>query len=671
MSDLSSDQSAAASARSAHAPESAPAPSLAESVPGTSAEAALPEARAARAWASAAAGSVAALLVLDLATRLMLGSMESPERWAPKDWGVYGLGLAWSLASWLMMPLVLAPVLSRWPRRIVGGLLSLWLAVVLFATVAFRFITEQSPSWQALRFLVDKPGYALELGRQFLGLVPALLAVGAVAALYVLGRTVLGRAPHVLEKRRYRALAATAYAGLTALLCVAPGMQSPLPIDALGMTSFGSFGVATISGERHLVTPVRAPLPAPREKNPPSVLFLFHESLSADAVFAGLDYKGRFDVRETAPFTGALANRESEGFFVLPQARANATATESSVPSVLSGVDLGGPTDAYGTAQSIWSLGKATAAQTFLFSSCSYNWSHFDEFFIDKNVDYARTGLELGPKIVNDSGIDDRLMVTPALEHVKKLVSEKKRFVGVLHFDATHVPGYYGPGSENIKASEAVRYPKAVRYVDDLNKEIVETVLASSAKDSVVIIATSDHGEQVPPKREPHRLGNYYEPTVRVPVWLYVPPKLLEKHPEYRAALLAWKSQNAQNMDILPTVRDFLTLPKSAELELPGRSWLEAPPALNQMSGQSTTSFRAWNNEGFFFVRDKLKVIVSSEFEKPEIYDLARDVDEQRDLWGDEAVRSKVEPWARELVQSGEERRVLCERLGETRCPYL
>ncbi len=666
MSDSTLDTTTTTSSALENAPES-----LAASVPGTSPASVALAPRPRLSWVRIVAFSVAGLMAIDAATRLMLRSMESPLHWAPKDWGVYGLGVLWSLLSWFLMPMVVLPLMKRWPRRVIAGALAAWLGIVLLATVGFRFITEQSPSWQALRFFVDKPGYAFELGKQFLGILPVLVALLTMAGLYLMGRVVLGQAPAVIEKKRYRIGAVVLYTGLTVMLCVTPGMQSPLPIDALGMTSFGSFGVASISGERHLVTPVRAPLPPPKETNPPSVLLLLHESLSADLAFAGLDYKGRFDVTQTGPFVHTLPSREAEGFFVLPQARSNATATESSVPSVLSGVDLGGATDAYGTAQSIWSLGKATQAETFLFSSCSYNWSHFDEFFVDKNIDYVKTGLDLGPKIVNDSGVDDRLMVDPAIAHVKELAASKKRFVGIIHFDATHLPGYWGPGTENIKAEPDVRYPKAARYVDEMNRDIVNAVISSEARDSTIIIATSDHGEQIPPKREPNRLGNYYERTVRIPVWIYIPPKVLAKHPEYGDMLRAWKTQNAQNMDVLPTIRDFLTLPKTAELTFPGRSWLEKPPALNQVAGQSTTSFRQWNNEGFYVVRDRIKIIVSSEQRKPEIYDLSSDFDEQHDLWDKPEMRKMVEPWLRELVKNGEERRTLCERLGETRCPYL
>ncbi len=623
-------------------------------------------------WSRIAGIGVGTLLLLDVASRLMLNSMESPLRWAPKDWAVYGLGLAWSVSTWFAMPIVLRPLLTAtWRKRLVAGVSALWLAIVLLATFAFRIFTEQSPSWQALRFLVDKPDHAYELGRQWLGWLPLVATLATIVGLYFVGTTLLEGAPQRPRKKRWRALIVVVYATLTVMLCLVPGMQSPLPIEALGMTSFGSFGVATFYGERHLVTPVRPPLPPARETDPPSILLLFHESLSADAVFPGLDYKGRFDVRKTSPFTSTLLGRESEGFFVLTRARANATATESSVPTVLSGVDLGGATDAYGTAQSIWSLGKATKASTFLFSSCSYNWSHFDEFFIDKNVDYHRTGLELGPRIVNDSGVDDRLMVDASLTYLRRLIADKKRFVGVLHFDATHLPGYWGPGTDKIKAPHDERYPKAAAYVDKMNEDLVGEILSSSARDNTIIIATSDHGEQIPPMREPNRLGNYYEPTVRIPVWLYVPPKLLEKHPEYRAQLLAWKERNAQNMDVLPTVRDFLTFPREASLDLPGHSWVAPPPAVDQMAGQSTTSFRAWNNEGFFVVRERLKIIVSSETEKPEIYDLSKDPEEKHDLWGNDAVRTSVEPWVRELVRTGQERRILCKRLGETRCPYM
>jgi hypothetical protein len=629
-----------------------------------------PKTRRAILWSRIAGAGLVLLFVVDVVSRSMLGSMESPERWATKDWGVYALGLGWSAASWFLLPSLLRP-LSRgtWSRRALAGIGALWLATVLIATLGFRAFTEQSPSWQALRFLVDKPGHAFELGRQWLGWLPLLASLLTLVAFYQVASALLAQAPELPLRKRWRAAIVAAYAGLTFMLCVVPGMQSPLPIEALGMTSFGSFAVAELADQRRLVTPVRPQVPPAVSPDPPSVLLLLHESLSADAVFP-VDFKGRFDVAETSPFISQFVNRRDEGFFVLRRARTNATATEVSVPSVLSGIDPGGPTDAYGTAHSIWSLGKAAGASTFLFSACSYNWSHFDEFFIDKNVDYHRSGRELGPKIVNDVGIDDRLMADAAIAHLRGLIAEKKRFVGVIHFNATHLPAYWGPGAEEASIPVQERYARATRYLDDMTKDIVTTILSSSARDTTVILATSDHGEQFPPRRKPDRLGNYYDHIARIPVWLYVPPKLFENHPEYRDALVSWETKNAQNLDVLPTVRDFLTIPKEP-LGLPGRSWLAAPPPLDQVTGQSTTSFRAWNNEGFYLVRDELKVIVSSAFTKPEIYDLSKDPGEQHDLWNDVAVRSKVEPWVREAVAKGEERRILCKRLGESRCPYL
>src|SRR5262249_8245162 len=151
------------------------------------------------------------------------------------------------------------------------------------------------------------------------------------------------------------ALAVTAVSGV---LCFARGTQSPVPFEASAVAVLGQFSMAHAVHERHLVAPLRPALPFVPSTDGPSVLLILHESLSADAMFDGVGYRGRFDTHKVSPFSAQLPSRAADGFNTLLYARSNSTATETSVPTVLSGLDLGAKEDAYGTAESIWALGK-------------------------------------------------------------------------------------------------------------------------------------------------------------------------------------------------------------------------------------------------------------------------------------------------------------------------
>src|SRR5688500_17555444 len=368
-----------------------------------------------------------ALLIVDLLSRSTASGHDNPFRWGLQDAGLYVLGFAWSVLTWVWAGPVAARHARGYGRRVLltlaGGF---GLGAVVLATLGFRRYFGESPSWQALRFVLSEPSHCFHLARQSLG-VGEIAAGGLVLAAIGAGLwKLLGLDFEPVSRgsrsrsRSRRALPLLGL-GLGYPLWFLPGFQSPLPFEAIGATAVSQLSLALVTGERHLATPVRTAIAPNIDPTGPNLVLLLHESLSADAVFTGLDYRARLDAAQVAPFTSGLRKRRAEGFFVLPRARSNSTATESSVPSVLSGLDLGGAVDAYGTAQSIWSLGKAAGARTALFSSCGYDWSHFDEFFIDKFLDHAETGREIGPEIVNDTGVDDGLVVARAIEYFREL----------------------------------------------------------------------------------------------------------------------------------------------------------------------------------------------------------------------------------------------------------
>jgi glucan phosphoethanolaminetransferase (alkaline phosphatase superfamily) len=620
----------------------------------------------------------ACCLVMDLVLRMGTRGSANPTRWSVQDAMVYGLGALWGAATWLLVIDSVDRWTARLPvlRRALLGLIAVVCAALFMSSFAYRKHFDQSPSWQVLKWSIAEFRSVVQIARWVVGWQHGLTGLGMVALfIAVTWRPARAfRLPRGGVRLGAAVLAGGAYLAASVLtLCVA-GFQDPLPVDANAAAAFAQFAIATTTRDMHLVTPVRPEIPPQPAAPRPNVLLLVQESLRADAVFADLGYLGSLDSRGIAPFGSTLPSRRAEGFFVFPRARTNSTATESSVPSILSGVDPGGATDSYGRATSVWALGKATGAATFLFSAQSYSFSHFDEYFIDKAVDVDKTGQELSPVLVNDRGIDDGIAVDAALAHIESLARARKPFVGVVHFNGTHSPGWPGPDVPLVhrERDNVEQYSLAARYIDKQVERIVRRLDDLGLADRTIVINTSDHGENIGPHHPVDRLGSFFEETTRIPVWIRVPPMVLAEHPDWAAALDAWKDRNVQNLDRLPTVRDVLGMRDVASLgrtTLPGRSLVQPPPAGDDIvMGQSTCAFRAWALDGFYMVHGRIKFIASNDQPTPQVYDLDTDPHEARNLWPDPAWQAKVLPWVSRGVLDGEERRAVCRRVA-TVCP--
>ena len=605
------------------------------------------------------------LLAVDLWLRRAAHGSASPRRWSRQDVAVYALGALFSIGSWQLG----AELLSRRPRgdRARAGVLaiaSLAAASLFLASFAYRLELDQSASWQALKWSIAELRSVWMIARWIVGPWHVLALVG-MGALFVVA--LRGRLAPLRATRGRLAIALGAYGVLGALVLGAPGFQDPLPVDANAAAAFAQYGLASLTKVRHLVAPVRPTIPPQPARRRPNVLVLVHEALRADAVFGGLDY-ATLPARESAPFGVTIPARRAEGYHAFPFARTNSTATESSVPAILSGVDPGGPTDAYGRATSLWQLGKACGAATFLFSAQSYSFSHFDEYFLDANVDRYRTGEELSAELVNDRGVDDGVAVDSAIVELASLAARGAFFVGVVHFNATHPPGFPGPGValRHAARDDVEQYVAAARYVDRLEERLINALDRLGLAETTIVIATSDHGEIIGPHHPTDRVGNYYEECVRVPLWIRLPPALERGHPDWARALDAWAGRGVQNLDVLPTVVDALALEGAPALA--GQSLLRAPSGDDEVRGQSTCAYRQWALDGVYLVHDRVKVIVSSDVAHVQIFDLATDPHEARDLFADEAWRARATPWLLRALAEGQERRAACLRAGAA-CP--
>lgn len=193
--------------------------------------------------------------------------------------------------------------------------------------------------------------------------------------------------------------------------------------------------------------------------------------------------------------------------------------------------------------------------------------------------------------------------------------SGQKRFLWI-HLFEPHSP--YVPPPHLAAEYADDPYLGEVTAVDQELEAFLSPILA---KEEILLIATSDHGEALGEHGELTHGLFAYEETLKVPLLIHE-PRRLEPRSEARAA---------RHIDIVPTILDRLGIEPPGDL--PGRSLLG-------IDGEADTYFEALSaslNRGWApltgLIRDNRKYI---HLPIPELYDLVSDPAEQRNILDDD-----------------------------------
>lgn len=164
-------------------------------------------------------------------------------------------------------------------------------------------------------------------------------------------------------------------------------------------------------------------------------------------------------------------------------------------------------------------------------------------------------------------GVDDRAMVAPAVDWMRRQSQQGRPFFASMLTIATHhpyvSPGYIQPVHDARQAREA--YVKAVRDTDAVVGEVFTALRKQGLLDNTLVVITGDHGEAFAEHGQIAHNGVGYEEGIRVPLILHGP--MLGK-PRVVGGL-------RQHLDIMPTVLDAAGVRVSGKL--PGKSLLSDP----------------------------------------------------------------------------------------------
>jgi arylsulfatase A-like enzyme/Tfp pilus assembly protein PilF len=209
-----------------------------------------------------------------------------------------------------------------------------------------------------------------------------------------------------------------------------------------------------------------------------------------------------------------------------------------------------------------------------------------------------------------------------------------------VHLYEPHFP--YAPPEPLATRFRDAPYQGEVAAADAALGPLLEPILTAGGSGRTLVALTADHGESLGEHGESTHGIFAYEATLRVPLILYFPGRL-------KPAVV---SQPARHVDLLPTVLAALGLPVPADL--PGHNLLAAggAPAADAtyFEALAGTLNRGWAPL-YGLIQQRLKYV---DLPLPELYDLAHDPHETRNLAASEPERLQAMRRALAVLRASE-----------------
>jgi arylsulfatase A-like enzyme len=198
-----------------------------------------------------------------------------------------------------------------------------------------------------------------------------------------------------------------------------------------------------------------------------------------------------------------------------------------------------------------------------------------------------------------------------------------------------------GDYDEGELATMAATYDATLAELDDLFHDLVRSLEASGELENTIVILVSDHGEHLGEHRMLDHQYSLYQDLLRVPLVIWAPGRIEP----------GWEEGPVMTFDLFPTLLEFagIQLParprwQALSLQAPdSRRWrLAEYPAPMGMPLQTIERAHPgfdtspWRRSLQALMIDGLKYIRGSDG-RSELYDLARDPGETRDLAADRA----------------------------------
>jgi tetratricopeptide (TPR) repeat protein len=258
--------------------------------------------------------------------------------------------------------------------------------------------------------------------------------------------------------------------------------------------------------------------------------------------------------------------------------------------------------------------------------------------FVGSFVVDARFGLNRGFDVYDDRMLGSSTALEPVQRNAEQvlapaldwIVGGSDRWFSWVHLYDPHEP--YTPPEPYRSRYSAVPYEGEVAFADAALGSFLDRLRAAGALDNTLVVITADHGESLGEHGERTHGLFAYDTTLRVPLVLWAGSKI-------RPGVF---DQPTRLVDVAPTVLDLLGAPPLANVD--GRS--VRPFVGGEQRFEDAGSYFEALNANLTRNWAPLTGIVQGghkliDLPLPEIYDLAADPTEQRNLYASQRERAR------------------------------
>jgi len=531
-----------------------------------------------------------------------------------------------SAALFLTLAVLVDQGAARLGRRAAAaarlGLIAAAFFLGLTDGTAWRYLREDSfHSVGDLLSQYTNPGDVWVYAEQYVGVPLLIFSAAAHAAIAVLALR--------------RGARPARWAGRAAALAAvqAAAWVWPLAVDrALVRLGGEDAGAAQpyVFRYRSLSTTVhQAPVPRPRLlERPPTVVLFINESTPAHFPDSA-GRRGRL-------MRGIVAAAPADGgsWIEFPRARTNASMTDISVPSLLTGVDPIEGGDKLEAMPFVYDLASAAGYRTGFFTAQDYTVNSFHDFYRAARIGTYITGDHLGLPKVNESGIDDMVVADLVVRFLRASRPGEPLFL-VVNTNGLHLP--LQQVSEIPVPPLATRERRAAYIMERYYAAVFGALRDTGRLAGSLVLITSDHGETDSLRpRVVARQRDHYEEVINIPFFVHLPAGA---GADLRRRLEANVPRNIANIDIAPTLADCFGFGPPASLAYAGTSLFQPVPADRLTDSVTTCEWRRWSYSAFGLAQGDERVVFIEGF-GASYFDVGRDPMEARPFTSGERLDS-------------------------------
>ncbi|MBF0238534.1 MAG: sulfatase-like hydrolase/transferase [SAR324 cluster bacterium] len=585
-------------------------------------------------------GFIIILAVIDLIIR-----RQNLVFWSLMEWGFYLLSILFAGCCALVMRTALLKWCGNRKKLLIGALLVLngIIAFVDLGSYQFYDMFKNFPNITSIRFVLEETGEFLTyIEPNFLLLVIFPLTTLALTVIWL---GLIRACPTSEQPVRFSKIS------LGVLLILTPVFHNNVRLSQGNFLPGANFWFSLTMSLNNMfsnqgnirVLQVRLIPKLPQIPETPkfNVVFLFHESLRAQSCSL-YGYP-----RKTTPNQDKfLLEKYPENSFVFERAYSNSTNTHLSYPSTLSGVHPGQSHQKLHGVPLFFEYAKMFPdLKNFLIASHSYDYGNFKLFVQSPQLDKLWF-RELGKKpAFNNLGADDQFIHDEFVDFLDQTDLKANHILGVLHFNGTHYPFTVRKESEvwdplqfNGRERTMTEYDNAIHYVDHVVGQVLDQLEKRGMLQNTIIISSADHGEAMAEHwGEYGHLKRFYDESVRIPFWIYIPDALLA---QYQSILSVNRNIPVNNIDIIPSLQDLLKIKDRPEIkaltpDLQGFSLFSPLPEDRYIVLQNSNAYytHQFSSLGIVHGDHKFLFYISGEHASLEYYNLRLDPLEQKNLW--------------------------------------